>query len=205
MAPEDSLVNGHGYVVLRVQIHVTKQVKDKDIGNETRRAENPTALPSEVDESEGSEYIADRNGLERIGERMELFPVKVQEIALDDPTQEEKQGEPLDKFKVEFFSWPEVLVLRHGEWDSRSRHEHEERHDYVPEYETFPRDMGELMPYAIPGRRRICIKKCVENRPCRKQQEKVQSTQYVKRGKPLVGFHLRMFTVRQLPEPLPRQ
>ena len=48
-----------------------------------------------MNEKQGGHYISNRNGLKRIGVRMEGLPAEIEQVTLHQPSQQEQQAEAL--------------------------------------------------------------------------------------------------------------
>ncbi len=99
-----------------------------------------------MDEQQGGDDIAHGDGLERIGEGMEQFPVPQEQVPLYDPAQEKEQEKTSQELPVERSVGPGPgLVPGHGEGDGDAGHEQEQRHDEVPGDEAFPGHVLQLV------------------------------------------------------------
>ena len=190
MRPQDGLVDDHRDVLLAVQVHPRRGEGDPVAGEKDgRRKDLPFAV--QMDEQQGGDDIAHGDGLERVGEGMEQFPVEFQQVPLHDPAQEKQQAEAPEEFQVKVrVRLCALLVAGHRERDRHAGHEQEERHDEVPQHESFPGDMLALVRQ--PGRPlRIRLAQGVDDRPQEQQQEEVRPAQDIQRGEPF--FHLFVF------------
>ena len=176
--PQGGLVDDHRDVLLPVQVHPRAGESDPVAGEEDSRR-NDLPLAVQMDEQQGGDHVAHGDGLERIGERMEHFPVEFQQVPLDDPAQEKQQAEAPEKLQIEApVRLCTFLVAGHREWNGHAGHEEEQRHDEVPQHESFPGDMLALVRQ--PHRSfRIGLAKGMDDRPQEQQQEQVGPAQDV--------------------------
>ena len=100
MRTEDGLVDGHRDIVLHVQIHPGAGKRDP-VRGEQKNAPDDLPLDIEMDKKQGGDHVADSDGLQRIGKRMEGFPIEIQQVTLHDPSQQEQQAEALEELQVE--------------------------------------------------------------------------------------------------------
>ena len=189
MRSQDGLVDDHRDVLLPVQVHPGAG-KGDPIAGEKGGCGDDLPFAVQMDEQQGGDDIAYCDGLERVGEGMEQFPVEFQQVPLDDPAQEEQQAETTEEFQVEApVRLCAFLVAGHRERDGHPGHEQEERHDEVPQHESFPGDMFALVRQ--PGRPlRIRLAQGVDDRPQEQQQEQVRPAQDVQRGEPFLGGYV---------------